>query len=412
MEFDTDLVKKSREYVKSFFEENQGDEVIYHDLRHTLEVVEAAHEIGKASGLDDNQLENVLIAAWFHDTGYFTGEINHEIKSKELAESYLRSQEIDEKKIAEIGGCIIATKIPQRPTNLMEMVLCDADLYHLSTADFFSKSELLREEFSRTRDSKIDDRDWLKINIKFLKKHTFFTDYAREKLFPLKKRNLKKLKKIRQELKLEEDLDFTSENDKDDLKDFSKGISIPGGKDKKKPDRGIETLFRITSRNHIEFSSMADRKANIMISINSIMLSIVFSILFRRYQEYQYLIVPAIILSVVCTTTIIFAILATRPNLSRGVFTKEDIRKQRTNLLFFGNFYKMPLSEYEWGIRELMKDRDFLYGSIIRDIYSLGKVLGTKYSLLRISYTIFMYGIIISLIAFAIFAFIIPAQSI
>jgi hypothetical protein len=181
---------------------------------------------------------------------------------------------------------------------------------------------------------------------------------------------------------------------------------------KKRPNRGIETLFRITSRNHVDFSSMADNKANIMISVNSIMLSIIFSVLFRRFEEYPNLIIPAIILSVVCTTTIIFAILATRPNLTEGVFTKEDILKRRTNLLFFGNFHKMPLQDYEWGVKQLMKDRDFLYGSMIRDIYFLGKVLGRKYFLLRISYTIFMYGLIISVISFGVAVFFFPTQTV
>ena len=179
-----------------------------------------------------------------------------------------------------------------------------------------------------------------------------------------------------------------------------------------KPTRGIETLFRITSRNHVDFSSMADNKANIMISINSIMMSIVFSVLFNKFATDPNLIPPTIILSVVSTATIIFAILATRPNLTSGVFTRDDIRKRRTNLLFFGNFYKMPLNDYEWGIKELMNDREFLYGSMIRDIYFLGKVLGKKYLYLRISYTIFMYGLVISVIAFAIAVFLFPTASI
>jgi predicted metal-dependent HD superfamily phosphohydrolase len=402
----TDLLNKSKEYVESFLERNLSNEIFYHDLEHTREVVGAANEIGRASGLNDDQLETVLIAAWFHDTGYYKGKRDHEVESKSIAEDFLREQGIDEKKIAKVGGCIIATKIPQRPTNLMEEVLCDADLYHLSTSDFFQKSELLRKEFSLTENDEIKHKKWLKTNIKFLKKHNFFTNYAKENLLPQKKRNLKKLKSIKNELKIGDGKN-TGPEEADDL-----GQSLKKGKKKitKRPNRGIETLFRITSRNHVDFSSMADNKANIMISINAIMLSIIFSVLFRRLEEYQHLIIPAIILSGVCTVTIIFAILATRPNLTEGVFTKEDILKRRTNLLFFGNFHKMPLADYEWGVKQLMNDRDFLYGSIIRDIYFLGKVLGRKYFLLRISYNIFMFGLIISLISFGIAVIFFPKQ--
>jgi predicted metal-dependent HD superfamily phosphohydrolase len=408
MTVESDLLDKSKEYVESFLEQNLSNEIFYHDLEHTREVVEAATEIGQASGLSKDELETVLIAAWFHDTGYFKGKINHEQESRNIAENFLREQGIGEKKISEVGGCIIATKIPQRPTNLMEEVLCDADLYHLSTSEFFRKSELLRKEFSLTGKNEIEDKEWLKTNIKFLKKHNFFTDYARQKLLPHKKKNLKKLKSTMSELKLEDPNDHGTDKEEGEESIFG----TEKKKLKKRPNRGIETLFRITSRNHVDFSSMADNKANIMISVNSIMLSIIFSVLFRRFEEYPNLIIPAIILSVVCTTTIIFAILATRPNLTEGVFTKEDILKRRTNLLFFGNFHKMPLPDYEWGVRQLMKDRDFLYGSIIRDIYFLGKVLGRKYFLLRISYTIFMYGLIISVISFGVAVFFFPTQTV
>lgn len=408
MTLETDLLDKSKEYVESFLEQNLSNEIFYHDLEHTHEVVKAAKEIGKASGLTDDQLETVQIAAWFHDTGYYKGKMDHEKESKNIAEEFLRSQGINEKKIAEVGGCIIATKIPQRPTNLMEEVLCDADLYHLSTSEFFSKSELLRKEFSITESNEIKNKKWLNTNIKFLKTHTFFTQYAKEKLYPHKQNNLKRLKSIKNELKMSKNKNVGTDQDEE----LKSPLAIEKKKQKKKPGRGIETLFRITSRNHVSFSSMADNKAHIMISINSIMLSIVFSILFRRFEDYPNLIIPAIILSIVCTTTIIFAILATRPNLTEGVFTKEDILKRKTNLLFFGNFHKMPLQDYEWGVKQLMKDRDFLYGSMIRDIYFLGKVLGRKYFLLRISYTIFMFGLILSVIAFGVAVFFFPTQTV
>jgi hypothetical protein len=105
---------------------------------------------------------------------------------------------------------------------------------------------------------------------------------------------------------------------------------------------------------------------------------------------------------VACLVTIVFAVLATRPNVTTGVFSKEDVYNKRSNLLFFGNFHSMKLDDYEWGIREMMKDSDYLYGSMIRDNYFLGIVLGKKYKLLRIAYTVFMFGLIVSFIAYGI----------
>ena len=99
----------------------------------------------------------------------------------------------------------------------------------------------------------------------------------------------------------------------------------------------------------------------------------------------------------------ILAVVATRPNVTRGEFTKEDVANQSVNLTFFGNFHKMELEQFEWAIEELLKDRNYVYKSLTKDLYFLGKVLDRKYRLLRLTYTIFVAGTIISLISF--FAF-------
>ena len=117
--------------------------------------------------------------------------------------------------------------------------------------------------------------------------------------------------------------------------------------------------------------------------------------------------IPVGILVIVCVLSIVFSILATRPTISSGTFTKEDIANKRTNLLFFGNFHKMGLSDYDWGMTELLGDKTYLYSSMIKDNYFLGVVLAKKYRYLRIAYNIFMFGLITAMIAFTI-AFILP----
>lgn len=98
------------------------------------------------------------------------------------------------------------------------------------------------------------------------------------------------------------------------------------------------------------------------------------------------------------------SILATRPTLPPGIFTQKEIDEKKVNLLFFGNFYRMSYEEYDKGMKEMMNDRDFLYGSLTRDVYSQGIVLGRKYRLLRTGYNVFMFGIVISVLAFMIAA--------
>ena len=86
--------------------------------------------------------------------------------------------------------------------------------------------------------------------------------------------------------------------------------------------------------------------------------------------------------------------------MSGGTFTKKDIEDRKINLLFFGNFHSVSLDEYLWAMKEMMKDKDYLYDSMVKDLYYLGKVLDRKYRLLRTTYMIFAVGILITVISF------------
>jgi hypothetical protein len=147
---------------------------------------------------------------------------------------------------------------------------------------------------------------------------------------------------------------------------------------------------------------MADNQANILLTINSIIFSVVVSVLIRKLVDDPRLVIPTIMLVSVCLATIVFAILATRPNVSAGRFTRDDVKNKKTNLLFFGNFHGMNVEDYEWSMKQMMKDADYLYGSLIKDIYYLGKVLGKKYKFLRIAYNIFMFGFVLAILSFVI----------
>ena len=137
-------------------------------------------------------------------------------------------------------------------------------------------------------------------------------------------------------------------------------------------------------------------------SVNAIIISIALSSIVPKLDSPSnaHLVIPTFIMLMFSVICIVFAILSTRPKVTSGTFTRKDIEDRKVNLLFFGNFYKMPLEEYEWAVNEMMKDNTYLYNSMIKDLYYLGIVLEKKYKLLRITYTIFMVGIIISFLAF------------
>ncbi len=384
------LLDQTRKFVVELMTNKLPEQYVYHNLQHTLDVVSAAEEIAIHSNLETEQIEVVMAAAYLHDIGYTKNNEQHENHSITLSREFLDQLGADKKYIEEVLGCIEATKLPQNPKNLPQQVLCDADLYHLSSGHYFEKAELLRTEFSTIEKEVISESEWLDMSTVFIDNHQYFTDYGKRTLGPKKAKNLKKIQKRLKVLSGE--LTYTEKLEKELAKLREREL--------KKPTRGIETMYRITSRNHMTLSGMADTKANIMISINSIMLSIMVSVLIRKFEEYPNLIVPTLIIVVVCLAAIVFSILATRPNITSGKFTRTDIKKKRTNLLFFGNFHRMKLADYMWGMREMLKDSDYLYGSLTKDIYFLGVVLGKKYRFLRISYTIFMYGFVIAILSF------------
>ena len=141
-----------------------------------------------------------------------------------------------------------------------------------------------------------------------------------------------------------------------------------------------------------------------MITVNSIIISVAIGLMITKFVQNTSLIFPTILLLGVCLLAIIYSVLATRPNIPKGTFTREQVENKTVNLLFFGSFYEMELKEFEYGIRQMMDDSEFLYGSLIKDIYWQGKILGRKFRLLRISYNVFMYGIALSVVAYLVAA--------
>lgn len=392
---ESDLIRKARAFAENVFCDASFENRPFHNIQHTRDVVTATEEIGNHIDLTEDEMESALIAAWLHDIGYVNGKGDHERNAADKARELLSSWGVSHKKILEITEAILATKVPQQPRSLVSKVLCDADLYHLSTEECARQSEKLRDEWMRAEKKIMSDDEWVAHNLAFLENHRYHTAYGQTVLQEGKKRNIKKIRKRMNPA--------ISEKKYHQLEDELVKVRSKLEKERLlKPDRGIETMFRTTSSNHLMLSQMADNKANILITINSIILSVVVSVLVRKLEEDPRLIVPTIMLVTVCLSTIVFAILATRPNVSAGRFTRDDVKNKKTNLLFFGNFHGMEVEDYEWSMKQMMKDADYLYGSLIKDIYYLGKVLGKKYKFLRIAYNIFMFGFVISILSFVV----------
>ena len=409
MEYST-ILEQAQHYVRSYFGNHVNEKLHYHNLKHTERVVEAATQIAQHYQLNDADFFTVTVAAWFHDIGYLTGDgKGHEERGAKMAQAYLEGTGVEHAIIEAVARCIIATQLPQRAVGLTEQIVCDADLYHLGTDEFGDRNKLMRKEAEAVQDRKISKDEWRRSTIRLLESHQYYTDYCRLLLNEQQLENLNKLKLKEPEAGGNALEGLLREHGVDD-----KPAAEAGAKDKKEkkkdPGRGIDTVFRITSNNNQKLSSQADSKAHILIQVNSIIISVLLSLLLRKIEDHTNLAIPATLLLAVNLVTIIFSILATRPHIPPGTFSKADLDEKKVNLLFFGNFYRMSLEDYAGGMLIMMDDKDFLYGSLIRDVYFQGIALGKKYRWLRLSYNVFMYGLIASVVAFLVAALAYPQK--
>ena len=390
------IVESAELYVVSYLKHNLPSGTIYHSITHTQDVVDAVNTLATEESMSDEDKESVLLAAWFHDIGYATGGEGHEERGVTEVVNFLEDHHYAANKIKIVVNCIRATKMPQSPKNKLEQIICDADLFHVATTSYELNSKLLRAEWELLEGKTMTDVEWYQCNSEFLRTHKFYTDFAFRNWSALKSLNLaaneKKLKNA-----IQKEDDALLKRVKTKAKEAKNSYD-------KKADKTVETMYRVTLRNHIKLSAIADSKANILLSVNAIILSLALSNLFPKLDkpDNHYLILPTIIFLLTAVISIIFAILSTRPKVTSGTFTQEDVDNKKVNLLFFGNFHKVSLEMFDKSMFTLIEDREYLYKSLNKDLYFLGLVLARKYKLLRLTYSIFMTGIILSVVSFGI----------
>lgn len=196
----------------------------------------------------------------------------------------------------------------------------------------------------------------------------------------------KKIEKLKDQI-LMEDLEI----DQEELKSLKKKLA----KISPRAERGVETLFRLVSKNQYTLNAMIDRKSNILISVNALILSIIIGTVYSQMSNDPHLLYPVVMILFTNLVSIAYAIFATRPELEHG-------RKDADNLMFYGNFHEMQESQYVDKITGLMHQGDELYKTIAKDTFHLGKTIDKKFKLLRKSFHVFLVGIVLSVMAFII----------
>lgn len=378
------LLFQIEQYVFQLYKDKLLHQFTYHNYNHTLRVVAGLEEIISHINLPEEDKLKLRLAAWLHDIGYTQSCDNHEEKGAEMAVVVLKEFALNEEDINAVKNLILATKLSHTPNNLLEEIIKDADFAHFTDKNYIEVGYLLKQETELNCSKKFTTKEWNKSSLDFLMfTHKYYTAYAREHWSTKKFENILLLNK-----------EITKNDKKQDK---------PSKKDS---FRSIDTLFRTTLRNHMQLSAIADSKANILLSVNAIIISICLSTLIPKLDSpsNSHLVFPTFILILFSLASIISAILSTKPKVTAGTFSKEELENNTVNLLFFGSFHKMPLDEYYTTLRTMIQDEERIYHSLTKDLYYLGQVLNKKYALLRITYLIFTVGIILSVIAF-IYAF-------
>ena len=389
------LVKNAQAYLTALLTQELPAKLTYHSLRHTETVAKECRALAAAAALAPDDTEALLLAAWFHDVGYLDVYDGHEYRGMERAATWLAGQGVEAGRIQLINDVIRATHRDEPAETELQKLLVDADMSNLARDDFRSSAELLRTEWELMLGKSYSNPAWAELQLNFMLGHKYHSDAGKERYRKDFKKNIDEQR---------DRLKKTEKKKKEKLKEQTDTFADP--------KRGVETMFRTMYSNHIKLSDMADKKASMMISLNAVLLSVIITYLGAKssalgpaFTRNPVLAIPMSILLLTSLASVITAILSAQPDVTSFKWLKKSPQiatNRRVNLLFFGNFTKLSLDNFQSGIRELMREKEGLYTNMVTDVYYLGEVLARKYGLLRTSYSVFMVGLILTVLSFVI----------
>lgn len=372
-------------YLKKFYRDKMPNAYKFHDFTYLQSVLKQVKKMAKELKLEAPDTDILFAANWFRYAGMATQYENYEVQSAELAAAFLKTQAWEQSDIDRVKKIILNSTAENKPTETLEEITQDAGSAYLGKSKFFDQISYLKIELENIRGKKISDNEWNNIIYNKLGNSHFYTAYANNKYqdkiaahLSTQQKNLKK-------------------SNRDEIR----------RKTGKEFGRGIDTLYRSTYRNHINLSSIADGKANMMISINTIILSAIITLIGTSitltgkvaFDHFRFFL-PILILLVAVLGSAVFAILSANPQVTSSDVEKKDIVQRTKSVLFFGNFIHMGQKEFIENLGFLKNNEKLLYDNMAVDIYELGQVLSTKYKMIKISYNIFMAGLILCVAAF------------
>lgn len=386
------ILAEAQAHVLHIFNQRQDARLVFHNYQLTTALVEQAKALGEAEAYPAEQVEVAMLAGWFAYVGYLSAYENFLSKSQQEADTFLQDKQYPNVKRAAVIQCLEILGESTKPDNPSARIFHDAVQIVTRIDDFDLKNPLLKLEWELVQNKVLSKLEWASSQLRQLLEVQLYTHAARVQFEPELAQLISKQK------------EWVDKQQRSGTRDLGTdgGVQKFMGIERKVPNSAIQTFFRSNYRNHINLSNIADGKANIMISVNSILISVLISILtYRNIAETNpRVLMPIVIFLLTGLASFIFAVLSARPKVTSLIHKKMSKEEIKKNIVFFGNFVNLDLEQYEEAMDAMFRDGAMIYGNMTRDLYHLGKVLDRKYRFLTVSYTIFMIGFIAAVATF------------
>lgn len=378
------------DYVWQLFEHHGSSRFVFHHYAFCQAMAERALLMAEQANLSLLEQAAANIAGWMYPTGFWLQYNHPSPKRRAITEQFLLKQQVPEALQKAVLSALPPDEIPK--TNLAKIVR-DAYLTTAYGAQYAQHHQLLRLEREWALGQVYNKEEWAQQQLNELLAMQLYTPYAHQYYGDLIAQNilLQQQQKDKQEARNQSVLQV-------DAFDQERFKGLEG----EATARTIQTFFRTNYRNHIHLSSIADNKARILISVNTILISVLITLLsYRNIAEtHPMILLPVVIFLVTGLTSLAFAVLAVRPRVTNGESKNNGAVPSSDNMIFFGNFAQFGLDEYELAIDKMFRSNELLIGNMARDLYFLGKVLDKKYRFLSISYNIFLVGFLVTALSF------------
>ena len=394
--------KRAVQIISSF-----PDTIVYHDIKFAKRFEGYIAKIGDHVELSQEEILLGKIGSWVVSASF--KDVTHTIKGGEyfnnlsevsinLLNKLAKKFNIKSEHLNALEKGLSELVFPSEPETILGKLLVDGITSDIVMQDGQKRLKKFYEELL-LKDVTISKKKWYDVAINIAEKFEFHIDYCKEEYQPKFDELVENLKKEKKKLDKNRDLALKKELQISDqeLKALKKNLIGVKGRDA----RGIQTVFRTMSKNHYTLNEMVDRKASIMITVNSIILSLVLGGVLGNSNllEDTHTIIhslPVFFLTLGAGGSIFFAILSTRPDSTHGKFTEDQIRNKEGNLLFYGNYHGMKERDFQWAFLQMVNDQEYMYESMVRDLYYLGQILNKKYNHIRKSLNIFIIGLAMS----------------